>query len=47
MKTVASVLADRELPAAPVAKASLVRVATKESSITAAIARIASGRRAA
>ena len=44
---VASVLADRELPPAPVAKPFPVRVTPKESSITAAIARIASGRRAA
>ncbi|HET9545670.1 MAG TPA: hypothetical protein VK896_00630 [Gaiellaceae bacterium] len=43
----ASVLADRELHPAPVAKPSPVRVTAKESSITAAIARIASGRRAA
>lgn len=44
---VASVLAVRESSPATVAKPSLVPVATKESSITAAIARIASGRQAA
>jgi len=43
---VASLLAIRELSPATSAKPSLVRVAAKESSITAAIARIASGRQA-
>ena len=43
---VASSLAIRELSPATTAKLSLARVAAKESSITAAIARIASGRRA-